>query len=225
LMFTLFLFAVISINGCSPEATSGNVVKDSVCNAPYLEFKSGECCLDTNSNSICDSDETIVEEEVTEEVAEAKTEEAKTEETTTEAAPETKEVEITIQDSCTDTTYFECKSSYVSKDEVFLKLKTRRDGYTHLKKISSLGCEQEFADKSKAGDGYVINSEFVVSIPCLKNSPGDEIDDADIVLDYIFYPITGIDPNTGKWDSEIERALQRSTGKISGTVRNEPKKI
>lgn len=27
------------------------------CKSPYIEFKAGECCLDTNMNNICDNDE------------------------------------------------------------------------------------------------------------------------------------------------------------------------
>lgn len=30
----------------------------SICNDPYFEYKEGECCLDSNNNSICDKDET-----------------------------------------------------------------------------------------------------------------------------------------------------------------------
>ncbi|MBW3019250.1 hypothetical protein KY329_03635 [Candidatus Woesearchaeota archaeon] len=35
------------------------------CNAPYFEYKSGECCLDANSNRVCDADEVMpVEQEI-----------------------------------------------------------------------------------------------------------------------------------------------------------------
>lgn len=33
-----------------------------VCNAPYFEYKSGDCCLDQNNNSVCDIDEKDDEE-------------------------------------------------------------------------------------------------------------------------------------------------------------------
>ena len=36
------------------------------CKSPYMEFKKGECCLDANTNNICDNDESLVEEKTTE---------------------------------------------------------------------------------------------------------------------------------------------------------------
>jgi hypothetical protein len=219
-ILTLVLLAIVTVSGCGSkegtEAIAGSAVS-SVCNAPYFEYKAGDCCLDSNSNNICDSDEDVAEaapEEVPEETAVA----------VSASATEVEEVEITVQDSCTDTTYFECKASYITNDEIFLKLETRRDGYTHLNKISALGCEREFVDKAKSSEGYPIRSDVIVSIPCLKNSPGNEIVDADVVMDYTFYPVTGIADDTGEWEGK-PRNPQRSTGKISGTVRNEPKKI
>ncbi|MAG52360.1 MAG: hypothetical protein CMH62_00185 [Nanoarchaeota archaeon] len=218
-IFTLLLFAVVlTINGCKSDGDTptGSAV-ESVCNAPYFEYKAGDCCLDKDANSVCDSDEDVVEETTTE---------TTTEETTTETVTETpEEVEITVSDACSDTTYFECVASYVTKDEVFLKLKTRRDGFTHLKEISALGCEKKFADKEKSSQGYSVHSELVVSIPCQNNSPGEEVTDADYVLNYIFYPTSGIDSDTGEWDPAVQRFLQSSTGSLSATVRNEPKKI
>ena len=37
-------------------ASCGQETKTS-CNAPYFEYQTGQCCLDSNSNSICDTDE------------------------------------------------------------------------------------------------------------------------------------------------------------------------
>ena len=38
-----------------------------VCKAPYIEWKAGECCLDTNNNGVCDWDEQKVVEKIAEE--------------------------------------------------------------------------------------------------------------------------------------------------------------
>jgi len=201
---------MIAITGCggSSDSPTGAAVKESICNTPYFEYKVGDCCLDKNGNNICDSDETIVEETTT------------PEETTT-----TEEVEITLDDSCTDTTYFKCEASYITTDEAFFKLETRRDGFTHIKKVSALGCEKTFADKAKANQGYQIRSDVIISVPCKKGSAGDEIENSDYVIEYIFYPDdVFINPVTGEWEG-VTRSLQRSTGQISGTIRNEPKKI
>tara|TARA_Y100000310_G_scaffold343572_1_gene451862 strand:- start:785 stop:1480 length:696 start_codon:yes stop_codon:yes gene_type:complete len=217
-IFTFLLVAIISISGCGDkDDVTGAAVKDSVCNAPYFEYKQGDCCLDKNANSICDSDEDIVEEATTETATEEVTVEAP-------AVTEVEEVEITLDDACTDTTYFECKSSYITKDEVFFKFETKRDGYTHLRKLSVTGCEKEFSEKSKSSEGYGIRSSVIIGIPCSKNSLGTEVKDTDYVVDYVFYPASGLDSDTGEWSGK-PRNIQRSSGKLSGTVRAEPKKV
>ncbi|MBU2640010.1 MAG: hypothetical protein KKG75_04900 [Nanoarchaeota archaeon] len=217
LLSAIFLVLLVALNGCSvldPETSTGSAVKDTVCNAPYFEFKSGECCLDKDADQICDSDEDGVVEETTP---------TETTPTPTETK-EVEEVEITVNDACTGTTYFECLASYLTKDEIFFKLKTTRDGYTHLKKISALGCEKVFADKPKANQGYSIRTETLVSLPCTKLKAGDEVNEAEYIVEYVFYPIVGIDSDTGEWTG-VERNLMRSSGTISGTVRNEPKSL
>ena len=204
------LFLLVIINGCG-DNTTGAAVKAPVCNTPYFEFKTGECCLDTNANSICDSDEpaAVAEKPTIEETAPA----------------EPKVLEITVEDSCTDTTYLECDASYLTKDEVFFKFRAKRDGFLHLKKASVLGCSIDFSDKTKATDGYQIRSDILVSVPCRNYEPGKEIESSEYTIEYIFYPNDGfINPSTGEWEGTI-RNLQKSSGEISGTVRSEPKKL
>ncbi len=50
IIFGLLVFALFLVNGCDEGQT--NVV----CNSPYIKVGT-ECCLDQNSNNICDSDE------------------------------------------------------------------------------------------------------------------------------------------------------------------------
>ena len=50
LLFIIFLCAIL-VAGCQPSV---------VCNAPYI-IKGSSCCLDTNANSICDSDESTAQ--------------------------------------------------------------------------------------------------------------------------------------------------------------------
>ena len=212
LVFALILFSIVIISGCGKgaEEATGSAV-ESVCKSPYFEFKVGECCLDQNANSICDSDEKPAEEVVIVEE--------------TVVAPETEEVEITLEDSCTDTTYFECVASYITKDELFIKFETRREGFVHLKSVSSMGCKKDFADKNKAIEGYPIRTDVLISLPCQKYELGDEVQDAEYVLEYVFYPDDGfVNPSTGEWEG-TPRNLQKSSGQVSGTVRSEPKKI
>lgn len=42
----------------TPETGNGQP-ETPFCNPPYYEYKRGDCCLDTNDNQICDSDETV----------------------------------------------------------------------------------------------------------------------------------------------------------------------
>ena len=45
----------------------GCITTGTVCNKPYYEYKTGECCLDENDNKICDKDEVEREHNVTSE--------------------------------------------------------------------------------------------------------------------------------------------------------------
>jgi hypothetical protein len=56
LLCTLLIMLTILVAGCSTVEEPKQL-----CNAPYIEFMAGECCLDADNNSICDSDETVVE--------------------------------------------------------------------------------------------------------------------------------------------------------------------
>lgn len=53
----VFLLAILIILlvviGCGQQ--SAETIK--TCNPPYFEYQTGQCCLDQNSNSICDTDE------------------------------------------------------------------------------------------------------------------------------------------------------------------------
>ena len=60
------MIVLIFLSGCSFTDKTGSAVK-SVCNSPYFEYKTNECCLDTNANSICDKDESVSDPVVAEE--------------------------------------------------------------------------------------------------------------------------------------------------------------
>lgn len=45
------VFILLVVGACAPKVTKP------LCNTPYIEFKAGECCLDSDNNKICDSDE------------------------------------------------------------------------------------------------------------------------------------------------------------------------
>ncbi len=47
----LMLASILVYSGCTQQP------QQETCKSPYIEFKLGECCLDSNSNNICDNDE------------------------------------------------------------------------------------------------------------------------------------------------------------------------
>lgn len=76
-----FLVLTILISSCSNGYT-GRVVEDKsevvdkpTCTTPYFEYKLGECCLDKDSNNVCDVDEVKREEPIEPEIIEESKEE------------------------------------------------------------------------------------------------------------------------------------------------------
>ena len=180
--------------GCQNQPITGNVVKeDIVCNSPYIR-NADSCCLDQNLNNICDVDETT---------------------TPPDAQPSS-----IILDSCTDTTYLDCYGSYITKDEIFLKLTARRDGFTIIKKISFplLNWEKKFAPIEKEA-GLKIRESMEINIPCKISTT--YLKDLPYNIELVFYPISG---DTTEFTSS-ERGIIINTALISGNVRSEAPKI
>ena len=62
----LFLVLVVFVSACTTSYTGNAVLEntqESICNKPYIEYMSGKCCLDADSNMICDVDEKSLEQE------------------------------------------------------------------------------------------------------------------------------------------------------------------
>lgn len=93
LLFMLFL--IVFLVGCSDvEKTTANVIKEPVCNKPYI-LVGYDCCLDKDDNSICDKDE--VQEEYKEEAKqEVKIEEIQSEEPSSEILEEVPKEQTTF---------------------------------------------------------------------------------------------------------------------------------
>ena len=47
IIFGIFLISIILISGAGCKQTS-----ESLCKSPYIEYQKGNCCLDSNTNSI-----------------------------------------------------------------------------------------------------------------------------------------------------------------------------
>jgi len=72
-LLIIILISLIFLTGCSngknnltdnaiiinqTNVSSSLIIEEiSICNFPYIEYKKGDCCLDNNSNKICDKDE------------------------------------------------------------------------------------------------------------------------------------------------------------------------
>jgi len=195
-MRLIILALIISIflligAGCEQQPITGAVVKeqDIVCNSPYIR-NADSCCLDQNLNNICDVDESI---------------------TPPDAQPSSN-----ILDSCTDTTYLDCYGSYITKDEIFLKLAARRDGFTIIKKISFplLNCEKKFEPIEKEA-GLKIRESMEINIPCKISTT--YLKDLQYNTEIVFYPTSG---DTTEFTSS-ERGIIINSALISGNVRQE----
>ncbi len=180
--------------GCEQQPITGNVVKeDIVCNSPYIR-NADSCCLDQNLNNICDVDESTI--------------------------PPDAQPSSIILDSCTDTTYLDCYGSYITKDEIFLKLTARRDGFTIIKKISFplLTCEKKFEPIEKEA-GLKIRESMEINIPCEVSTT--YLKDLPYNIELVFYPSSG---DTTEFTSS-ERGIIINTALISGNVRSEAPEI
>jgi len=101
LVFSVFLV------GCA------NQIEKPLCSSPYIEYQKGNCCLDSNNNSICDTDE--------------KNETVKTEEKTIKPACGDKICDITescssCEADCGKCRIFLIKESYSQDKEMFREL-------------------------------------------------------------------------------------------------------
>lgn len=68
LIISVLLILSILMVGCAKTQEVPAIQKEEkpLCNPPYVEYKTGECCLDQNSNNVCDNDETKSTEEMKE---------------------------------------------------------------------------------------------------------------------------------------------------------------
>ena len=193
-LIILSIFLLIGA-GCEQQPITGNVVKQSdiVCNSPYIRY-GDSCCLDQNLNNVCDIDESI---------------------TPPDAQPSS-----VILDSCSSTTYLDCMGSYITKDEIFLKLTARRDGFTIIKKINFplLTCEKKFEPIEKDA-GLKIRESMEIRISCKVSTT--YLKDLPYNIELVFYPLSG---DTTEFTNS-ERGIIVNTALISGNVRQEAPEI
>ena len=68
LIFLGILTLTILVSGCELQLPTGNVVRttqiqeEPFCADSYFEYQTGKCCLDANSNNVCDEDDLIAKE-------------------------------------------------------------------------------------------------------------------------------------------------------------------
>ena len=201
-LIIISMFLLIGAGGCNQQSATGlsirefpeeniqeEIPQEIVCNFPYIRH-ADDCCLDKNSNDICDSDETIIPE----------------------PQPSTD-----VADSCSDTTYFDCWGSYITKDEIFLKLKAKRDGYNVIRKVEfpSINCEKEF-DPIPREQGLEIRESIEIKIPCKISTTSFK--DLSYEVSLIYYPASG---DTTEW-LDVGRGLIKNSGTLSGSVRDSP---
>ncbi|MFH0798199.1 MAG: hypothetical protein V1906_02185 [Candidatus Woesearchaeota archaeon] len=181
-----------------------------VCNAPYMRFGTG-CCMDANSNSICDNDEKTQAEEVKEEVpAENKTEEKPVKKFA-------KEVNIDYCYFAGLPTFFECRHAFLWKDGIEMKLRNAQKGMIVLKKIwfSQLDCGMEFPDDEKYKLEF--NEDLYLDIPCKIE---DDSVDIDMVIDVDYFRPRTDSNGSFKGYMETPNPMKIESGNMGGFVRD-----
>ena len=206
----IILIITLTITGCgNKEVTENSTINtENTCNSPYFEYKTGECCLDKDSNNICDSDEET-KEEVTVPVKEK--EETKT--------LTTQPVQALTVESCTDTSYFDCTWSYITKDEIQFKLKATKAGVAVIKKIEApnIPCVKDFEDGS-IENGMKFGDERQINMKC--DFRKDSVE-SDLNIHITYYDKKGFkDQNVSKqWMGYSDPGEITNKGWISGMVR------
>ncbi len=188
---------LVFVAGCStteyPIVDYGSII----CSSPYFEFKAGECCLDENSNQVCDSEEV-------------------------EKFPE--EQEVNIPDVCQLGTYFDCTDINIKDDPVtggfiMFDLKFKKFGAAVVTKIDlpKLGCSYT-NDQWDIDDG-VRQSPKSFYIPC--SFKGETLTsnfaDSEMVVDVVHFD----EVRQGKdsaWSGTYDVKKVTITGHISGSI-------
>lgn len=156
LLLILSIIGLVILSGCAKENMEG-----SLCNKPYFEFMKGQCCLDADDNKICDKDETVKEENKENiEIA-------------------SQPVQALTSEGCSGTLYyFDCIWSYITKNEIQIKLRGEKESIIVIKKIDvpNVPCGKEFGTSIKDGIKYGEEKQF--NIPCdfKKNSVESNLD-------------------------------------------------
>jgi len=202
LIIGILVLCLLLVNGCSNEP---------VCNVPYFEYKTGECCLDKNSNQICDNDEKEESPIV------SVNDDIKEDEESIETAFQP--VQALTVESCTDLANFDCLWSYITKDEIQLKLKAKKVGIIIIEKIEipNVPCTKIYKNISLE-NGMKYNDIRQLNIGCdfKKNSV-----DSDLYIYMLYYPPLGFrnENVSDKWTGYIEPTKMVSSGWISGMIR------
>ena len=192
------LISIILISGAGCEKQ-----KEPLCNSPYFEYKTGECCLDQDSNKICDNDEKQEENKLYQ------------------------PVQPVITESCTKSTHFQCTWSNINKEEVQIKLKLIGNGIGIIKKIDipGISCSKEFNEITvergkifEAGVGIRYEEIQQFNLPCTFNK---DFVDSDLIVKMDFYNAkTFKEGNTSNyWMGYEDKEDITETMRITGLVR------
>lgn len=185
LFFGLFLVLMLLITSCTP--------KEVVCNRPYIQVGT-ECCLDSNDNKVCDSDEKELIQcnrpyiQVGLSCCLDKNEnlicdnDEQSDSLTKKSSLPSKEITI---DTCgyTEPIHFDCRYGFIWKDGIEFKLRMIEKGQYKIKKLvfKQVDCEIELPDDPQ----YILkfHDEVVFNVPCNISKESVEID-VNIIADY-----------------------------------------
>ncbi len=139
------LIIVLLINGCGQEDVNIGI-PTSICKSPYIEYKVGECCVDTNNNSICDNDETSQLDNINKETSDA----------------EHSAVRAIVEEKCNFVSGFDCPWFYITRNEIQLKLVSEYP-FVYIKEIEIPNENCENLNVSKL---LKFDESININIPC-----------------------------------------------------------
>ncbi|MFH1331863.1 MAG: hypothetical protein ABIH63_01095 [archaeon] len=193
------LLVFVFVAGCSTPQPPLIEEVSILCGPPYFEFKDGECCLDENSNQVCDVDEI-------------------------QKFPEEEEEAVEIPDSCYLGTYFDCTNINIKKDDVMggfvsFDLTFKKFGAAVVTKIDfpQLGCSYT-NDFWSIDDGVrQTPKSFYIKCPFKGDVLSSGYADSEMVVDIIHYDEVrqGVD---SAWTGVYDIRNFTITGHVSGSI-------
>ncbi len=193
-----FVFAA----GCSESIPApGQVVEErevpALCDQPYFEYKAGECCLDENSDQVCDIEEIV-------------------------KVPE--EAKVEIADTCTVTNSFDCSNINIQDDKIYggfisFDLTFKKYGAAVITNIDfpELGCSYEKKQWSIDDGVRQAPTSFYIRCPFSGNIVSKGVAESDMVISFVHYDEVRQGAESA-WTGVYDIKKVTTTGHVAGSI-------